>query len=196
MAMRTTPERMAIADGTSSNPSSSSKRMAPGRPQAQAAAIVSVFMEHAQINNAKTARAEQIAASMAAPVDDEHRTRSALMYWLAFAQLKQLGAPRTAWDFLAQALNIAMILAEDDIGGAYLGDIIAAQEQLFRAMVRGERMGVYRLDDVGIPIVAFALEVHDAQIAVALRGDLAIAERKMEESLAEGNVFEVARRAA
>lgn len=189
MAMRTTPERMAIAAGGAGAAPKRANAQAD-KPEVVARWMVNNFMEHARLEDVLTARERLVVERMALPVDDEHRTEAGLRYWLAFVQLKYGAATRPAWEVVCQALNIAMILAEDDIGAGYLGELIAAQEFAFVAYKRGERTGSYRLDGPGIQVVARALEIHDAQLAVALWGDITIAEKKMTDSIAEGNVFE------
>lgn len=187
MAMRTTPDRMTIATGAGAAPKRPAQQ---SRAEVTAKWVVNSFMEHARLEDVLTARERQVVERMALPVDDEHRTEAGLRYWLSFVQLKYGAATRPAWEVVCQALNIAMILAEDDIGGEYLGELIEAQNFAFLAYQRGERMGSYRLDGPGLHVVARALEIHDAQLAVCLWGDITIAEKKMTDSLAEGNVFE------
>jgi hypothetical protein len=132
---------------------------------------------------------DQIAKTMAEPLTDLHRIESGLRYWTAFVQLKHHQATHAVWTPLCEAINIAMLLAEDDIGLHYLQLFIDAQEAIFRAWMRGERTGSYRLDGPGIAKITEALEVHDAQLEVALRGDLAKAERTMLQRLDEGNHY-------
>lgn len=131
----------------------------------------------------------QIDKAMAEPLADLHRIESGLRYWTAFVQRKHHQASLDVWTPLCEALNIAMLLCEEDIGARYLQLFIAAQEAIFRAWMRGERTGSYRLDGPGIATITEALEVHDAQLEVALRGDLARAERTMLQRLDEGNHY-------
>ncbi|WP_426106410.1 hypothetical protein [Massilia sp. TSP1-1-2] len=131
----------------------------------------------------------QIEKAMTEPLPALLHTESCLRYWTAFVQLKHPAATLDVWLPLCEAMNIAMLLCEEDIGAQYLDLFIAAQEAIFRAWMRGERTGSYRLDGPGIAVITEALEVHDAQLDVSLRGDLAKAERTMLERMAEGNHY-------
>lgn len=138
----------------------------------------------------------QIDKTMAEPLTDLHRIESALRYWTALEQLKFHNATLEVWLPLCQAINIGMLLAEEDIGAAYLPLFIDAQEAIFRAYIRGTESGSFRLDGPGIVTITHALLVHDAQLDVSLRGDLAKAERTMQQRLDEGNHYDTQPKAA
>lgn len=142
-------------------------------------------------NGAIRGRQDEIAGIMAAPVDELHAIESGLRYWLSFARAKCSAPDLDAWRPLCEAVNLGMILAENDIGAAYLDLFIAAQEALFHAWQYGLKTGSYQLRVTAeVQTIARALAVHDAQIACALRGDLAIAERTMLKRLNDGDKFE------
>lgn len=132
---------------------------------------------------------EEIDHMLRQPLTDLHRIESCLRYWTAFVQIKCHQAPHEVWSPLCEAINIALLLCEDGIGAEYQGLFIEAQEAIFRASARGYRLGTFRLDGPAISTISQALEVADAQLEVALRGDLARAERTMIERINEGNFF-------
>lgn len=145
---------------------------------------------------ASVARQEEIDRLMREPLTDEHRTVSRLRYWNAFEQIKMHAATQEAWQPLCEAINIGMLLCEDGIGAEWIDVFLKAQDFIFHASARGYRRGSYRLDGNGIAAVTAALDVHDAQLEVALRGDLAKAERTMIARIDEGNFLQAAPLAA
>lgn len=144
--------------------------------------VVSILSKSAAVQ-------EEIDHAMCQPLTDLHRIESCLRYWTAFVQIKCHQAPHEAWSSLCEAINIALLLCEDGIGAEYRELFIEAQEAIFRASARGYHLGTFQLDGPAIATISQALVVADAQLEVALRDDLARAERTMIERINEGNFF-------
>lgn len=112
-------------------------------------------------------------------------------YWLFFEQLKMHVASENAWANICVPLNIALLLCEQGIGEEHTQTIISALDSVFKAKLRGEKTGTYRLDGAGIRAVSEALTVHDAQMELATKREVLIARDEMHRRLAAGNVYSV-----
>lgn len=145
--------------------------------RAVAAEIVGKLTQNAGIKDA-----------MALPIPDLMRTEQALKHWMAFHLIKtSAAATHWTWMPLCGAVNIGMILAERGIGAEHMDIFFDAQDAIARAWVRAGEKGRARLDGPGFQQVVRALEVHDAQCEVAIRRELALAEREMIRRHNQGN---------
>lgn len=119
-----------------------------------------------------------------ADVDDLARS-----YWLYFDQLKQHTASEIAWNNVTCSLNMAMLLCELVFGDEHLPLMIRALEGMFKAKMRGEKTGSYRLDGDGLRAVQEALHIHDAQMELATPRDMVRADMELKKRMADGNVY-------
>ena len=120
---------------------------------------------------------------------DEQRNEIASAYWLAFHQLKMEQATEEAWATLAVTLNKAMLLCETGFGEDNTPAMRAALDGMFRARLRGDQRGSFRLDGAGLAAVSDALVVHDAQMELATYRDIRRVEEMLEMRVAAGNHY-------
>lgn len=129
-----------------------------------------------------------IKAGLAEPLSDLRRIECGIKYWMALHLIKTSPAvTEFTWMPLCEALNIGMILAERGLGKEHEQLFIAAQDAIVRAWKRAGDHASARLDGMGMATISCALEVHDVQLEIALRGQLAVAEREMLRRSKEGN---------
>lgn len=110
-------------------------------------------------------------------------------YWAAFVQLKMADATLDAWSTVCSVLNVAVLLTEFGIGEAEQPLIIRALDGIFKARLRGERTGSYRLDGDGLAAVSEALLVHDEQMKLATPMDMLRADHVMHQRISAGQVY-------
>lgn len=119
----------------------------------------------------------------------EDLTELGTAYWGSFGDITTGAAREDSWHYVAGSLNMALLLCEAGLGEEHTPLIIAAQDGIFKAKLRGERTGSYRLDGAGIMAVREALHVHDAQMAHATPNDIAAADAELKKRIAAGDVY-------
>jgi hypothetical protein len=149
------------------------------KPVAQHGGLLAIAMCHARGENASTLKSDQV-------------TDLGVAYWLSFENLRAGDANEESWSCVSCALNVALILAEKDIGAEYEADIVKALDGLFRAQVRSQRAGNWRLDGDALRDVERALQVHDQQMQIAKRWEVTEAMNTIYKRLAAGNVYKEA----
>lgn len=77
-------------------------------------------------------------------------------------------------------LDIASALAESDIGAEHLPTIRDALDGMQRAKERAQRTGRWALDGDALNAVRTALNIHDAQVGIATKGDMRAAMAEVE----------------
>jgi len=158
-----------------------SRRMASVSHAGAAASIMSMLGHHAVIE-----------AGFAEPISELLRIERGIKNWMALHLIKTSSAvTEYTWMPLCEAVNIGMILSERGIGAEYEASFLAAQEAITRAWTRSGQHGIARLDGAGMSEIALALEVHDGQLELAMRGQLAAADSEMRRRSAKGNVVRV-----
>ncbi|CDY79447.1 Phage protein [Caballeronia glathei] len=125
------------------------------------------------------------------PLDDDKQRDLGIAFRVAF-DLMIHGGDESAWHTLAQALNIALVLCEDDFGKAYEPDLKAALEGLVRAKERFNRTGKWGFDGGAIQTIRFGLELHEEQMRVAERSAVRRAIREVERRIDNGDVYQEA----
>jgi hypothetical protein len=128
----------------------------------------------------------------ASPLKADQTTDIGLAYWLSFENLRSGSANEESWSCIACALNVGMVLSERDIGKAYEPLLVRALDGLFRAKVRSNKSGNWRLDGEALRDVEEALQVHDQQMAIATRAEVTAAMNTIHARLAAGNVYKEA----
>lgn len=94
-----------------------------------------------------------------------------------------------ALSICASALNLALAMAETVLGEEWTGHINEALEGIFRAQVRGKRIGRWAFDGRYIGAIKQAFDVHEAQLEQATRAELIAGIGLVQQRLEEGNVF-------
>lgn len=90
---------------------------------------------------------------------------------------------RADWELICNALNVAVVLAERDIGGEYIEQIrnaMIAHAQCGKRLFKGGTLG-YTGEQMSV--VNFALDVHDAQVDIATIGDMEFAHLEVKKRL-------------
>jgi hypothetical protein len=95
------------------------------------------------------------------------------------------------FDTLVYAMNIAVILIEQGFCRQDIELIRAAQDGLARAKARYLERGKLGLDGDALQALKAAAIVHEAQIAVATRGELVAAIDEMHARVERGNIRQV-----
>lgn len=125
----------------------------------------------------------------AAPLAGDQLSDLGLAYWLSLEQLRTGAATEEAWSCVVTALNIAMAMAEAEIGAEHEQAIIRALDGAFRAKVRSAKSRNFRLDGDAMRDIEAALEVHDAQMQVATRAETVAALQLVRQRVDEGHVY-------
>jgi hypothetical protein len=125
----------------------------------------------------------------AAPLAEDQLADLGLAYWLSLEQLRTGAATEEAWSCVVTALNIAMAMAEADIGSEHEAAIIRALDGAFRAKVRSAKSGNFRLDGDAMRDIATVLTIHDAQLEVATRAETIAALQLVFQRVDEGHVY-------
>jgi hypothetical protein len=149
------------------------------KPAARHGGLVAIAMCHARGENASTLR-------------DDQTTDLGLAYWLSFDNLRAGDANEECWSCIACALNVSMVLTEKGIGAEYEALIVRALDGTFRAKMRSKRTGNFRLDGEGLRDIEQALQVHDQQMAIAKRWEIAAAMQAVYARMAAGYVYQEA----
>lgn len=105
------------------------------------------------------------------PLTDDRQRDLGIAFRVAF-DLMIHGGDESAWHTLAQALNIALVMCENDFGKEYEPEIKLALEGLVRAKVRFDRTGRWGFDGDAIQVIRLGLELHEEQMRVADRADI------------------------
>jgi len=122
----------------------------------------------ARKKTAKTAADQWIALQT---VEPEAQCSLGIAYHAAFELMRKMGG-EDHFHTLAAAVNIAGRFCEIGIGDEYAAEVESAIGALNRVRERALARGRWALDGPGLAQVARALEVHDAQLAVATYGEL------------------------
>lgn len=125
------------------------------------------------------------------PLRADQQTDLGAAYWLSIDNLLFGSADEEHWSCVACALNIGLALSETIIGQEHEQDFVKALEGLFRAKVRSQRVGNFRLDGEAMRDVKYALEVHDEQVKLVTRSELVTAIELVRKRVADGNVFTI-----
>jgi hypothetical protein len=125
------------------------------------------------------------------PLTDDQQRDLGLAYRLSFQAM--LTRPEEChWHTLAATANIALLLCEQNFGAEYIDDIKAAQDALMRTMHRQKKTGSWAMDAEGIAAIRKALDLHDAQVEIAERGEIRKAMQEIYRRINAGDVLEVA----
>lgn len=130
-------------------------------------------------------------AENASPLRDDQLSDLGNGYWLAFTNMTQGNASLESWETCVCSLNIALVLAEKVFQGQGELEIVEALDGMFKAKLRGEATGKYRLDGDGIQAVKVALTYHDEQMRLAHRKEILDAMETVKRRVEEGNVYSV-----
>lgn len=125
----------------------------------------------------------------AAPLAADQLADLGLAYWLSLEQLRAGDATEEAWSCVVAALNIAMALAEADIGAEHEQAIVRALDGAFRAKVRSAKTGNFRLDGDAMRDIEAALTIHDGQMELATQGETVAALQLVRRRIDEGHVY-------
>jgi len=125
----------------------------------------------------------------AQPLRGDQVTDIGIAYTLSLTNLATGDASEEHWCCVVCALNIGMVLSETVFDGQHEQDFIDALDGAFRAKIRGDKSGSFRLDGDGLRAVKYALAVHDEQIKLAHRREIVAAMEVVHERLESGNVY-------
>lgn len=123
------------------------------------------------------------------PLSDDQQTDLGGAYWLAFTNMTVGNASEESWSCMVCALNIGMALCEAGIGEEHEEAFVAALDGAFRAKIRSEKSGSFRLDGEAIQAIKHALTIHDEQIRIAHRREMVAAMQTVRARIEEGNVY-------
>lgn len=125
------------------------------------------------------------------PLNQESAKELMTTYWISFSSLTTAAEPtETDLEQVIVPLNCGVILCEMGIGDKEDEQTFnTALEGVFRAKLRGEHTGKWRLDGPAIEAVRKAFDLADQQITIATRGELRKAFRTMEERMEQGIVY-------
>lgn len=147
----------------------------------------------------RSARTEEVAlriqsAQIPQALAHEHILNNSLAAHSSLEAMRQGKAVETDFHTLAMASNLALILAELDVGSELLDDIRAGQDALMRMLARHEKHGRYLLDGQGLDAVRHLLDIFDAQLEDDRMTDKLIKRAHLTclERMAQGQVLEVA----
>lgn len=157
------------------------KRNKPYRPKpvTQHGGLIAVARVHA--------RAEE-----AAPLRDDQLTDLGMAYWLSLENLRTGPATEEAWSCVACALNIGIVLCEQEVGQEYEELFARALDGAFRAKVRSQRTGSFRLDGEAMRDIEEAFAVHDEQMKLATRAEVTRAMNTVHARMESGKVYKEA----
>jgi hypothetical protein len=159
------------------------KRNKPYRPMTgRVVGGVATLGYHAQRN----AKVEDLLNSH---YGDEQRDEIAGAYWMCFQQLKMGAATGEAWATVTVTLNKALLMCETGFGEEYTTQMQLALDAIYRAQLRGEQTGAYRLDGEGIGAVSEALTIHDEQMKLVTFRDVRRVDEMLQMRLDSGNVY-------
>jgi len=118
----------------------------------------------------------------------QNQTNTVLAYHVAIDAMTAGTANLNHFDTLVYAMNIAVILMERGLGAEDIDLIRTAQDGLARAKQRYLEHGKLGLDGDALKALKAAAIVHEAQVAVATRGELVDAINEMHARVERGNV--------
>jgi hypothetical protein len=130
-------------------------------------------------------------AENASPLREDQLSDLGRNYWLSFTNLTQGSASFESWENCVGSLNMGLVLAEKVFDGQGEQEIVAALDGLFKAKLRGDKTGRYRLDGDGIQSVREALTIHDQQMKLAHRREIVDSIATVKQRVADGNVYQV-----
>lgn len=130
-------------------------------------------------------------AEDASPLRTEQLTDIGVAYWLSLEQFRAGDANEEHWSCVVCALNVGMALSENGIGSEYEEAFISALDGAFRAKIRSARFGTFRLDGQAFQAITTALHIHDEQMRIGHKREIADAMRLVKKRIAEGNVYRV-----
>lgn len=104
------------------------------------------------------------------------------------AMLRGSGTQQT-WSTVACMLNLALMLAEQDVVPNALDVIKQAQEAIVRSRARAEKFNTWAFDGEGIRDVMAAANYHDEQLEVAKRSQVVHAIREVHRRVDAGEII-------
>lgn len=125
------------------------------------------------------------------PISADQNGDIALNYWLSFQELTKGSASESAWSAVVCSLNVGMVLCEFGIGSEYIENFNLALEGAFRAKIRSEKSGNFRLNGDGISRITLALQIHEEQMRIANKSEITKALNTVQERIDAGNVFKI-----
>lgn len=128
----------------------------------------------------------------ASPLTGSQQRDLGLAYHLSFQQMLN-GGSETAWYSLAGTLNVCLMLCERGFGAEFENEIKAGMRALMRCKYRQQETGSWALDGEGITAIRRVLELHDAQIEIAERGEIRAAINEVYARVMAGDTYAEAR---
>lgn len=124
----------------------------------------------------------------ASPLTDSQQRDLGLAYHLSFQQMLN-GGNEAAWHSLAATLNVCLILCERGFGAEFEPEIKAGMRALMRTKYRQQETGSWALNGNGITAIRRVLEIHDAQIEIAERGEIRAAINEVYARVMAGDIY-------
>ncbi|WEF34886.1 hypothetical protein [Pseudoduganella chitinolytica] len=128
----------------------------------------------------------------ASPLRHDQLSDLGIAYWLSLDNLRAGDANEECWSCVSCALNIGMVLAERGIGAEYEQTFVQALDGAFRAKARSVRTRNFRLDGDALRDIETAFQVHDEQMKIATRAEVADAMTTVRQRIEAGNVYQEA----
>ena len=129
------------------------------------------------------------AVSRGMKLDGSQQVELGVAYWMAFSNLVAGDGTQEAWNTVACAVNISVLLTELGICADEINSLHEAQRALLRARERGAKTGRFRLDGDGLNFVRHAMHVHDVQVAAATQGQIKQVLATLKDRIQNGQVL-------
>lgn len=126
------------------------------------------------------------------PMTADHASEVLTFAELAYLNLVQGSGSAESWSCIAMSANLAMILAEMDVGEDQLEALDTAIGAIFQAQARGERTGRWGFTGDAMKKVRHMLDVYAWQLKAATRAEVLHARDTMMKRLAKGHVYRLA----
>ncbi len=123
------------------------------------------------------------------PMSSDQLTELGLGYWLAFDNMLFHESTEYDWNIVTGSLNIAIVMAENDIRPDSMGLFKRALDASFSAKLRGEATGVWRYSGADIDTIRSALQIHDRQCAQVTQGVMVRTIQDVQQRVDQGHVY-------
>lgn len=137
----------------------------------------------------ESASTAALRAKFAQPVGDDQRSDLSIEYRTSFHALLHGNGGVSDWDQVTSALNTGLVLCERGFGAEYQTAMIKALDQVFAVRVHHDKTGEWVLGDEARDAIYEGLDVHDAQLEIALQADVLSALAEVANRIAKQQVY-------
>lgn len=115
-----------------------------------------------------------------------HLQETLLSLHVCISNLARGVADANDWDNINQAINMAIIFAENGIGDEWRADILAGRDAMAECVLRFQRTGKIGINGDELKAINAAISVHDAQIEAVRGKDVDFAAKELNRRLKHG----------